>query len=248
MEINNLLKNFKIQKISGKDGESFDSFVFTKLPDNFAITLGNYLRRILLSYVEGVSILGVKIGNKKGFIKSEFVPLDGLVETPPYFIMNLKNLIMKLKEENYDDTDKNIELSINIDNDKDEEYIITGNDVKDPNNLIEIVNSDVYLGTISPKSSINVELHCKNHWGFKKAKDQRNTDLEDLIVIDTNYNPIKTVSFKVVPVVVDLDRQEEQLVLYIKTDASISPKNALKNSLEISKRISNSLLNCFSTD
>lgn len=248
MEINNLLKNFKIQKISDKNEENFDSFVFTKLPDNFAITLGNYLRRILLSYVKGVSILGVKIGNKKGFIKSEFVPLEGLVETPPYFIMNLKNLVMKLKEEDYDDADKNIELLIDIDNDKDEEYRITGNDVKDPNNLIEIVNSDIYLGTISPRSSLNVELHCKNSWGFKKARDQKDIDLEDLIVIDTNYNPIKSVSFKVVPVVVDLDKQEEQLVLYIKTDASISPKEALKNSLEISKKISSSLLSCLNID
>ena len=73
------------------------SFIFTKLPDNFAITLGNYLRRILLSYVKGISILGVKIGNDKEFIKSEFVSLGGLVETPPYFIMNLKNLVFKFK-------------------------------------------------------------------------------------------------------------------------------------------------------
>jgi DNA-directed RNA polymerase subunit alpha len=63
-----------------------------------------------------------------------------------------------------------------------------------------------------------------------------------LIVIDTNYNPVKNVSFKVNLVVVDLDKQEEQLILDIKTDGSITPKEALVNALEISKEINKLLL------
>ncbi|WNE41516.1 MAG: DNA-directed RNA polymerase subunit alpha [Mycoplasmataceae bacterium] len=242
MEINNLLENLKIQILDEKNKEEFNSFVFINLPNEFAITLGNYLRRILLSYINGVAILAVKIENGKETIKSEFTPLEGLLETPPYLILNLKNLILKSKNNDLK-IDDVFKLNIDIDNNSDNEYIVTGKDVKGHEGLIEILNPNVYLATVSPKSILKIDLHCKNSWGFKKESDQKISDKEEgLIVIDSNYNPVKNVSFKVNLVVVDLNKQEEQLILDIKTDGSITPKEALMSALKISKNINESLL------
>ena len=240
MEIKDLLNNLKIKSLDEKNKDENNSFVFINLPNEFAITLGNYLRRILLSYINGVAILGVKIGNGKGQIKSEFVPLEGLVETPPYLILNLKNLVLKSKKE-FDG--EIIKLNVNVNNNADNDYKVTGNDVK-TEGVVEILNPEIYLGTVSPNSILNIELYCRNHWGFKKENDQKLlVEEEGLIVIDSNYNPVKNVSFKVNLVVVDLDKQEEQLILDIKTDGSITPKQALVNALEVSKEINKLLLN-----
>jgi DNA-directed RNA polymerase subunit alpha len=244
MEIKDLLDNLKIKSLDKKKNEEeFGSFVFTNLPNEFAITLGNFLRRILLSYINGIAIFGVKIGNDEGWIKSEFVPLDGLVETPPYLILNLKNLILKQKKEF---SEKVIKLNININNNTDSDYKVTGKDVKnfDNNDLVEVLNPEIYLTTVSPNSFLKIELYCGNSWGFKKESDQKILlEDEELIVIDSNYNPVKNVSFKVNLVVIDLDKQEEELILDIKTDGSVTPKQSLLNALEISKQIIESLLN-----
>ncbi|WNE41747.1 MAG: DNA-directed RNA polymerase subunit alpha [Mycoplasmataceae bacterium] len=241
MEIKDLLNNLKIKSLDEKNKDENNSFVFINLPNEFAITLGNYLRRILLSYINGIAILGVKIGNGKEQIKSEFVPLEGLVETPPYLILNLKNLVLKSKKE-FDG--EIIKLNVNINNNTDNDYKVTGNDVKSSEGVVEILNPEIYLGTVSPNSVLSIELYCRNHWGFKKENDQKFlVEEEGLIVIDSNYNPVKNVSFKVNLVVVDLDKQEEQLILDIKTDGSITPKQALVNALEVSKEINKLLLN-----
>jgi DNA-directed RNA polymerase subunit alpha len=240
MEIKDLLNNLKIKSLDDKNKDESNSFVFINLPNEFAITLGNYLRRILLSYINGIAILGVKIGNGKEQIKSEFVPLEGLVETPPYLILNLKNLILKSKKEFDEEV---IKLNININNNSDNDYKVTGKDVKSIEGIVEILNPEIYLGTVSPNSILNIELYCRSYWGFKKENDQKSLiNEEGLIFIDSNYNPVKNVSFKVNLVVVDLDKQEEQLILDIKTDGSITPKQALVNALEVSKEINQLLL------
>jgi len=159
MEIKDLLNNLKIKSLDEKNKDENNSFVFINLPNEFAITLGNYLRRILLSYINGVAILGVKIGNGKGQIKSEFVPLEGLVETPPYLILNLKNLVLKSKKE-FDG--EIIKLNVNVNNNADNDYKVTGNDVK-TEGVVEILNPEIYLGTVSPNSILNIELYCRNH-------------------------------------------------------------------------------------
>jgi DNA-directed RNA polymerase subunit alpha len=160
MEIKDLLNNLKIKNLDEKNKEESNSFVFINLPNEFAITLGNYLRRILLSYVNGVAILGVKIGNGKEQIKSEFVPLEGLVETPPYLILNLKNLVLKQKKEFDGEV---IKLNININNNTDNDYKVTGKDVESLDNCIEILNPEVYLATVSPNSILQIELYCRNY-------------------------------------------------------------------------------------
>jgi DNA-directed RNA polymerase subunit alpha len=161
MEIKDILKNLKIQSLDEKNKEESNSFVFINLPNEFAITLGNYLRRILLSYISGIAILGVKIGNGKELIKSEFVPLEGLLETPPYLVLNLKNLVLKAKKKDLE-IDEIINLTIDINNDSDDEYKVTGKDVKDSKDLIEVLNPSIYLATVSPRSILKIELHCKN--------------------------------------------------------------------------------------
>lgn len=246
METKDVLKDFTVQELGGKEQENSASFAFTKLPNDFAVTLGNSLRRVLLSYIKGIAILGVKVGNDKEFIKSEFVPLEGLVETPPYLIMNLKNLVLTSKND-FEGTET-IKLAIDITNDSQEEYRVTGRDVKDANGLVEVLNPELYIATVSPSSVLHIELYCKSAWGFRKVGEQELNAEENLIVIDTNYNPVRSVAFKVNPVVIDLDEQEEQLILDIKTDGSISPKQALINSLEISKNINEALLKCFEVE
>lgn len=243
MEIKSFLDDLKIQVLSEEGEKELSSFKFINLPSDFAITLGNYLRRILLSYISGVAILGIKVGNGKETVKSEFIPLKGLVETLPYLILNLKKLVIKSKRDN-PNSDSVFKLNIEIENDSDSEYEVKGKDIKSSEGLFEILNPDIYLATVSPRSKLEIEMYCKSSWGFKKESAQSVIDKEeDVIIIDSNYSPVKNVSYKIDLVVVDLDKQEERLVLNITTDGSITPKEALINALKISETINKSLIN-----
>src|ERR1700735_3325375 len=154
------LKTIKIEEKKSLNKKNESSFVFGNLPSESAITLGNYYRRVILSYIKGVSIFAVRISNGKQQLTSEFSTLEGLIETPPYLIMNLKKLTFSLE----DDFNENeiLESEINIENNSSSDYIVKSSDIINKNEEVKILNSDIYLATISPYSSFKVDIYCKN--------------------------------------------------------------------------------------
>src|SRR5439155_9490700 len=131
-------------------------FVFRHLPTTMGVTIGNYLRRILISCVSGLAPVGVTISDKNGPVKSKFTTLEGVLETTVYLILNLKKIILeekKLKEEI-------VCLEIKIENETKEERIVTAGDFL-KSKEVQIKNPELYLATVSPGGILEIKLYCR---------------------------------------------------------------------------------------
>jgi DNA-directed RNA polymerase subunit alpha len=239
-----IFNNLKIEEKTSKEKPYSSSFIFRHLPSGMGVTLGNYLRRTLSDNISGVASLGVKINDKKGPVKVEVSKIEGLKEVTPYFVINLKQIIIEEKKKK----EGIFFLELKVDNSKGkQERIITANDFNQDKE-IEIKNPDLYLGTLAPSASLEIKLHFQNNWGYHKDDEQKNTyfpDDEDFIAFDTDYSPIKSggVNFKVNSVIVSQEKSEEELTLFVTTNGSIKPKVALHESLGISQILFQSIAN-----
>src|SRR2546423_9337103 len=115
-----LLNTLKIQEKINENNPNSSSFVFRYLPPTMGLTVGNYLRRTLLSAIKGVAIIGVQISDKNGSVTNKFTTLTGVLETTPYLILNLKKLILQKKSEK----EGIFCLELNIENKAKEERVI----------------------------------------------------------------------------------------------------------------------------
>src|SRR3954453_1360079 len=156
-----LLKSLEIEETTVKDHPNTVSFVFRHLPTTMGVTIGNYLRRSLISCVSGLAPMGVIISDKNGQIKSKFTALEGVVETAVYVVKNLKEVILeekKLKEEI-------ICLEIKVENETKEERIVTAGDFL-KSKEVQIKNPELYLATVSPGGVLEIKLYCRKDWGY----------------------------------------------------------------------------------
>src|SRR5271169_3955182 len=93
-----LINSLEIEEITAKDHPNTSFFVFRHLPTTMGVTIGNYLRRLLISCVSGLAPVGVVIADKNGPVKSKFTTLEGVVETTVYLVLNLKKIILEGKK------------------------------------------------------------------------------------------------------------------------------------------------------
>src|ERR1700748_1638683 len=93
-----LLNSLTITEDVSKNDANNSSFTFQHLPAGAGLTIGNYLRRVLLTYLSGVALAAVKIADKNGPVKSKFTALSGVIETTPYLILNLKKIVLEEKK------------------------------------------------------------------------------------------------------------------------------------------------------
>lgn len=151
-----LLKSLEIEETTVKDHPNTASFVFRHLPTTMGVTIGNYLRRILISCVSGLAPVGVIVSDKNGSVKSKFTTLEGVLETTVYLILNLKKVILeekKLKEEI-------ICLEIKVENKTKEERIVTAGDFL-KSKEVQIKNPELYLATVSPGGVLEIKLYFR---------------------------------------------------------------------------------------
>ena len=140
-----LFNNLEIREIIPKDKPHTAAFVFYHLPAGMGVVIGNYLRQFLLKYTSGIAPLGVKINDKNGSVESEISVLSGVAETTPYFIINLKKIIVEQKKKK----EGIFSLELNIENKERKERIITAGDFLSDNKDVEIKNPDLYLATLA---------------------------------------------------------------------------------------------------
>jgi len=138
-----LLNNLEIEEKVAKNEPHSSSFVFSHLPTGMGITIGNYFRRVLLQYISGIAPLGAKISDKNGPVKSEISVLEGVNETNPFLIINLKEIIVKEKK----GKEGIFCLELNIDNKEKKEKVITAGDFQKDKD-VEIKNPELYLATL----------------------------------------------------------------------------------------------------
>ena len=201
---------------------SFGKFEFKPLEPGYGITIGNALRRILLSSLEGFAISSIRIDG----VLHEFDTIEGVVEDVTNIILNLKKVDLK---QVVDDVDFERVL-INVSGK--EEF--RAGDIGKALNGFEVLNPDLVICHLAPGASFSIELTVNKGRGWVPAEENRNpSDDVNGIAIDSIYTPIKNVKYTVDNFRVDQKTDYDKLTIEITTNGSILPKEALKEAAKI---------------
>ena len=213
----------KPDKVIMQKSTDFDgTFEFRPLEPGFGITIGNALRRILLSSLEGFAITSVRFSG----VSHEFSTIKGVVEDVTEIILNLKQVRFK-KSEEAGDTEK-IFVIING-----QDQFKAGDITRFSNNFT-VLNPDHVICNMDSAVTLELELTVNKGRGYIPAEENKNADGPlGVIAIDSIYTPIKNVKYTIENYRVEQKTDYEKLVLDITTDGSIHPEDALKEAAKI---------------
>lgn len=206
---------FEIQEYV--ESNHYGKFEIQPLERGFGTTIGNALRRVLLSSLPGAAVYSVKIEG----VYHEFTSIPGVVEDVTNIILNLKDLILSISD---DDT---YTLRINAKGSK----VVTAGDIECPAN-VEILNKDLVLATLEEGAVLEMEMKAKNGRGYvsadqNKSLHQGGAQGIGTIYTDSIYTPIERVSYNVEPTRVGQDARYDKLILEVWTNGSITPQASL---------------------
>jgi len=201
--------------------ESYGKFVCQPLERGFATTIGNSLRRILLSSIQGAAITSVRIENAL----HEFTAIPGVLEDVTEIILNLKEVRLKL----------NTAEGQTVRIDKKKKGPVTAADIISDGS-VEVMNPEKHICTITGKGNFSVELEVKWGKGYRPAEMNKSDDQPiGVIPIDSVFTPVKKVQYIVTQARVGQQTDYDKLTLEIHTDGSVKPENALAYSAKILK-------------
>lgn len=203
--------NFNVQDYV--ETENFGRFVIEPLERGFGITIGNALRRVLLSSLPGAAVNAVKIN---GAIH-EFSAVDGVVEDVTQIILQLKKLVFKIED------DEPVTMVVDVVG----PATVTGDDIQCPSN-VTMISNDLVICHVAPGQHFYMEMYAKTDRGYVSA-DQNKKMINTIGIIPTDslYSPIEKVSYAVDPTRVGESAKYDQLTMEIQTDGSIQPHEAL---------------------
>ncbi|RIH65158.1 DNA-directed RNA polymerase subunit alpha [Mariniphaga sediminis] len=202
--------------------DKFGKFEFRPLEPGYGITIGNALRRILLSSLEGYAISTVKIEG----VEHEFSTIKGVIEDVTDIILNLKQVRFKNEVEDFESEKVTVTIS------GQEEF--TAGDINKFMTGFRVLNPDLVVCRMEPDVKLQMELTIGKGRGYVPAVENKPVETEfGLIPIDSIYTPIKKVKYGVENFRVEQKTDYEKLVLEITTDGSILPKDALKEAAKI---------------
>jgi len=212
-------KNLEIEKESKTP--NYGKFIARPLERGFGITLGNSLRRILLSSIQGAAVVSVKIEG----VLHEFSTIPGVKEDVTDIILNLKQLRLKLSGVDHDVI--RIEAS-------GEKELKAADIITTPN--VEVLNPDLHIATLSGDANLKIELSVRLGKGFSLAeKNKTDRDVIGVIPIDAIFTPIKKVNYTVTNARVGQATDYDRLTLEVWTDGSVLPEDAVAYSAKILK-------------
>ena len=200
----------------------FGKFEFRPLEPGFATTVGNALRRILLSSLEGFAINCIKIAG----VEHEFATVPGVKEDVTNIILNLKQVRFKQLVDEFE-TEK---MSIKVEGKTE----LKAGDFNKYLTGFEVLNPDLVICHLDAKATMQMEISINKGRGYVPAEENREycTDV-NVIPIDSIYTPIRNVKYAVEPYRVEQKTDYDKLVLEVTTDGSIHPKDALKEAAKI---------------
>ncbi|MBJ7427677.1 MAG: DNA-directed RNA polymerase subunit alpha [Candidatus Methylacidiphilales bacterium] len=208
--------------IMHKDTDFFGQFEFRPLEKGYGVTIGNSLRRILLSSLEGYAITSVKITG----VDHEFSTIKGVIEDVTELVLNLKRVRFKRTMDGVD----NEKIYINI---KGQEQFTAG-DIAKHTNAYKILNPELVICNMESFVHLEIELVVEKGRGYLPADENRNKDsVVGVIPIDAVFTPIINVKFSVEDYRVEQKTDYEKLNIEISTDGSIHPEEALKEAAKI---------------
>ena len=213
----------KPDKVIMQKSTDFDgTFEFRPLEPGFGITIGNALRRILLSSLEGFAITSVRFSG----VSHEFSTIKGVVEDVTEIILNLK----QVRFHKTGDSGDNEKIFVII-NGQDQ---FTAGDITKFSNNFTVLNSDMVICNMESSVTLEIELTVNKGRGYVAADENKNSDaVLGVIAIDSIYTPIKNVKYTIENFRVEQKTDYEKLVLDITTDGSIHPEEALKEAAKI---------------
>ncbi|WP_294300605.1 DNA-directed RNA polymerase subunit alpha [uncultured Sphingomonas sp.] len=197
----------------GGDGKRKSTFVAEPLERGFGLTLGNALRRVLLSSLQGAAVTSIKIEN----VLHEFSSLAGVREDVTDIVLNVKQLAIRMQGEG----PKRLQLSATGPGEvKAGDIAVTGD--------IEVMNPDLVICHLDDGATLNMELTADTGKGYVPAANNRPADAPiGLIPVDALYSPVRQVSYKVDPTRVGQDLDYDKLTLTVETDGTVTPEDAV---------------------
>jgi len=201
-----------------KESPNYGKFIIEPLDQGYGHTIGNSLRRVLLTSLSGGAITQIKING----VKHQFSSLPGMAEDIVEFILNLKKVKIKIS------SDKPAKLTLDVKGPKE----IKAGDII-PSAGVEIVNPDLVLAHLSDaKSKLTATLTAENGDGYSLATERSSSEI-GVIPIDANFSPIVKVDYKVEATRVGRLTNFDKLMIEVETDGSIKPSEAIKQASKI---------------
>ena len=209
-------------EVSENDAKDYAKIVVEPLEKGFGLTIGNCLRRILLSALPGAAAQGIKFMD--GSVKHEFSAIPGVKEDVTEIILNLKLLAIKTRV-----TDKDYTKTLRLT--KEGPAVITAADISQDAE-VEIVNSDQYICTVDEGGKIDAEITIGRGRGYKPAKENKQPII-DYIPIDSIYTPVQKVNYNVEPARVGQNIDYDKLTIEVWTDGTFSGKEIVSLAAKI---------------
>jgi DNA-directed RNA polymerase subunit alpha len=206
---------FEIKEEESK--KNYSKFVISPLEQGYGDTLGNALRRVLLTALPGAAITNVKISG----VKHQFSSLKGMKEDVVEFLLNLKKVRFSFSG------DKPVKATLSVKTSGE----VKAKDIKVPAE-VKIANPEFILATLSKGSKLDAEMEVSAGVGYSPSEDRERGSI-GLIPLDASFSPISRVNYKVEETRVGRLTNYDKLILEIWTDGTISPKEAIKTSAKI---------------
>ncbi|GGI18113.1 MULTISPECIES: DNA-directed RNA polymerase subunit alpha [Gottfriedia] len=203
----------KIETVEISDDSKYGKFVIEPLERGYGTTLGNSLRRILLSSLPGAAVTAIQIDG----VLHEFSTVEGVVEDVTTIILNVKKLALKI----YSEEDKTLEIDVRG------EGPITAADITHDSD-VEVLNPDLHIATLAKDAHLRIRLTARRGRGYIPADGNKREDQAiGVIPIDSIYTPVSRVTYQVENTRVGQVSNFDKLTLDVWTDGSIGPKDAI---------------------
>ncbi|MFA5557340.1 MAG: DNA-directed RNA polymerase subunit alpha [Flavobacteriaceae bacterium] len=220
MALFNFQKPDKVILIDSTDYEG--KFEFRPLEPGYGLTVGNALRRVLLSALEGYAITSLKIEN----VEHEFSTISGVVEDVTEIVLNFKQIRFKRQIEDIDNETVSVSIS-----GKDK---VTAGDLQKFISGFQVLNPELIICNLDKKVKLNFEFTIEKGRGYVPAEEnKKSTAAIGTIFIDSIYTPVKNVKYTIENYRVEQKTDYEKLVFEIKTDGSITPQDALTEAAKV---------------
>lgn len=213
----------KPEKVIMLEADDFKGiFEFRPLEPGFGITIGNSLRRILLSSLEGYAITSIRVEG----VEQEFSTIKGVIEDVTEIILNLKQI--RFRQQIEGETNEKVQVSISG------QDVFRAGDINKFLSVFQVLNPDVEICHMDPKVKLVMDLTISKGRGYVPAEENKNINAPlNTIAIDSIHTPIRNVKFVVDNYRVEQKTDYEKLTMEITTDGSVKPKEALKESAKI---------------
>jgi DNA-directed RNA polymerase subunit alpha len=196
----------------GEESNNQQRFEIGPLEPGFGHTLGNSLRRTLLSSIPGAAVTTVRFDEAL----HEFDTISGVAEDVTDIILNVKDIVLTSHSEE----------AVNLRLDARGPAVVTAGDIECPAD-VEVLNKDLHIATLNGKARLAIDLSVEQGRGYASSQREIETRTIGVIPIDALFSPVRRVSFEVSPTRVEQSTEYDNLVLEIETDGSVTPADAL---------------------